>query len=1006
VCVSIAMMLSRTTRHAAILAALAVTGLPALGRTAVPFGNLHYRAIGPAISGGRTTAVVGSDSDPMLYYAGGADGGVYKSTDGGASWTATFDDQASAAIGAIAVAPGNASDVWAGTGESNPRNDAAMGDGIYHSIDGAKTWAHAGLDDAGAISSISVDPRDPRIVAVGALGQLFRDNVMRGVFVTHDGGKHWQRTLYVGPSSGVSDLLRVPGHPASLIAGVYPYRRYPWTMVSGGMLGGLYRSDDNGATWHKVSNGLPAGPTGRIGLSASGARIYAIVESKEGALWRSDDSGKSWKKMPHSSFVGGRPFYFSKIFADPADPNRVIDVGLILSLSMDGGRTFHAISENAGGDYHFVWWSRNGQRLIVGSDQGITLSGNGSRNWWQPYNVPFSQPYHIGLGPSPYNYRVCIGLQDNDSWCAPSTARNGIGVMNRDWYIVAPGDGMWSIVDPSDLDLVWSTSTNDATGQVFSYNERTQQAREVSPYSRANGDEAAVDFKYRTNWDTPIAFVPQPNVSPLPPARILAGANVVFESNDRGQNWVAISPDLTRNDKAHQQISGGPIDEDMSGAEISDTILDIETTPLAPEAIWVGTDDGVAQLTRDSGAHWTNVTPPGVPPWGRVAIEPGHASAATAYASVDRHMMGDDGPYAFASDDYGATWSSIAGDLPKGLFLRCIREDAKTPNLLFGATQRGIYVTMDRGRHWRSLRLNMPATAIYDLQIQPVEDDLVAASHGRGAWILDDIRPLEALAASQPASPAFFAPREAVRMWRWAPVLTLTDGTLPDSMFVGENAAYGALLSYYLPRATKPAPVLDILDASGRVVRHLTGDNVPNAPGIQRTNWDLNEDGPAGWKGTYKINRGPSEGAEVVPGIYTARLIVDGRTYDRSVTVVADPRDEQAAGAYQARHDYLAPIFSEIGAIDTWLNATGVRSEQGSPPGRTARSRFQRQLTYNPRTDEDLSGPLGLRERLLDLINRASSSFAPPNAAQLTEAAELHAMYERLSADSAQFVKP
>jgi photosystem II stability/assembly factor-like uncharacterized protein len=981
----------------AVALALLACGLPAAGSAASPFGNLHYRSIGPAISGGRTTAVVGSDTDPMLYYAGGADGGVFKSVDGGASWNPIFDRQSSAAIGAIALAPGNASDVWVGTGEANPRNDTAMGDGIYHSTDGGKTWTHDGLDDAGSISAISVDPRDPRVVATGALGQLFRDNGTRGVYVTRDRGVHWTRTLYVGPSSGVSDLLRVPGHPSSLIAGVYQYRRYPWTMVSGGVLGGLYRSDDNGATWRKLTgNGLPAEPTGRIGLSASGARIYAIVESKAGDLWRSDDSGATWKKMPYSSFVGGRPFYFSKVFADPADPNRVIDVGLILSQSSDGGRTFNAISENAGWDYHFVWWSHDGGRLIVGSDEGVTLSGNSARDWWQPHNVPFSQPYHIGLGPLAVNYRVCVGLQDNNAWCAPGSSRNGIGVLNRDWYIVAPGDGMWSVVDPADLHLIWSTSTNDATGQAFVYDERTQQSREVAPYARANGDMLVADLPYRFNWDTPIAFAP---------AKVLVGGNVLFESSDRGQNWTPISPDLTRNDKSHQQISGGPIDEDVSGAETSDTILDIETTPLSP-TIWIGTDDGFAQVTRDLGAHWANVTPPGVAPWGRVAIEPGHASATTAYVSIDRHMLGDEGPHAFVSDDGGATWSSIAGDLPKTLFLRCIREDAKTPNLLFGATQRGIYVTMDRGRHWRSMRMNMPASAIYDLQIQSANDDLVAASHGRGVWILDDLRPLEAIAAAQPEQPALFAPRNAVRMWRWAPINTFTNGSLPDNTYTGENAAYGALLSYYLVRPAAHPPSIQIVDAQGRIVRHLSGDAVPNESGIDRTSWDLNEDGPIKWKGTYKINQGPDEGPEAAPGAYVVRLAVDGHTYDQTVTVVGDPRDEQSAQAYTERHDYLARINDEIGTIDAWLNATGARSNQPTRLGRTALSRFQRQLTYNPRTDEDLSAPLGLRERLLDLLSRASSSYAPPNAAQLAEESELHAMYERLSAESAQFVKP
>ncbi|HYL26385.1 MAG TPA: hypothetical protein VEW74_01055, partial [Candidatus Nitrosotalea sp.] len=467
------------------------------------FSGLRYREIGPAISGGRTTAVAGSNANPALYYAGGAGGGVFKSTDGGASWTPVFDREPVAPIGAIAIAPNDERNLWVGTGESNPRNDVESGNGIYHTLDAGKTWAHAGLEGSAHISSISIDPRNPRVVAVGVLGRLSADDSNRGVYVTRDGGAHWERALYAGPSSGISSLARVPDRPSTLFAGVWQLRRLPWRLDSGGPNGGLYRSDDNGATWRKLrGNGLPSGLTGRIGIAAgTRGRIYAIVQSRAGELWRSDDGGLHWKEMPHNPYVGAREFYFSSIFVDPANRDRLINVSLILSMSTDGGRSFHPIATGGGWDYHAIWWSSDGRRIINGSDEGVIISSDGGAHFWQPYDLPFAQPYHVGLGPldrnAPDNYRVCIGLQDNNSWCGESAPPNAIGVMNRDWYQVGPGDGMWAIVDPKNPGVIWSTSTNSDTGQVYRWDERTKQSPDLSPDAESNGELAARALKHR-----------------------------------------------------------------------------------------------------------------------------------------------------------------------------------------------------------------------------------------------------------------------------------------------------------------------------------------------------------------------------------------------------------------------------------------------------------------------------------------------------------------------------
>ncbi|MGZ3551160.1 MAG: WD40/YVTN/BNR-like repeat-containing protein [Vulcanimicrobiaceae bacterium] len=971
-----------------VFAFAATALLPAQSAT-LAFGSLAYRGIGPAISGGRTTAVAGSNIDARIYYAGGAGGGVYKSVDGGSSWRPVFDRFNVAPIGAIAVAPKDPNNVWVGTGEGNPRNDMERGDGMWHSRDGGKTWSHVGLDDAGSISTISIDPRNPRHVVVAALGQLFRDNATRGVFVTTDDGAHWKRTLFLGPSIGASDLTRVADRPETLFAGLYHVRRQPWTMTSGGQDGGIYRSDDGGSTWRKLTgHGLPGSPTGRIGLAAgTKGRVYAIIQAKDGDLWRSDNGGATWRLMPHSSLVGARRFYFTRIYLDPANNDRLIDVGLILSMTTNGGRSFHKIATNVGWDYHHVWWSGDGRRIAIGSDEGAILSADGGEHWKQPYNLPFAQPYHVGYDDAEPNYHVCVGLQDDNSWCGPASSDSGLGVLNRDWWVVGPGDGMWAVYDPIDPHFIWSTSTASGTGQVYLWDSRTHQAYEVSPDAEINGEQPAQNLRHRFNWDTPIAFTHD--------GKALVGGNVVFESADRGMHWSIISPDLTRNERAHQGVPGGPVDEDMSGAETSDTILDVAPSKLDNGVIWVGTDDGLIQLTRDGGEHWTNVTPHGLPEWARVpTVEPGRFDASTAFAAVDHHMSGDDRPYLFETTDYGAHWSSISGNLPANLFVRSIRQDPKNANLLYAGTQRGVWASWDRGTHWQSLRLNMPATAIYDIQIHPRTNDLIVAAHGRGVWILDDLQPVQELANTSSSTVSLFPVRETYRWWRWAPINSFTDGTLPTNAFTGPNAPYGALITYCLPSHTSGKPTIEILDDQGRVVRHLSGKDVPHKAGLNRTSWDLQEDGPAKWTGTFEQNQGPAEGAEVLPGTYTVRLHAAGVTKEQHVLVKTDPRDTLTAAQMQQRYNTLVELNSELDGLDKILNELDKRLKHANASQARALLAFRERLTYDPRNVEDLSGPPGLRERLLDLIGRISTtSYQPPNEPQIDETARLKQSY-------------
>ncbi len=968
-------------------------GMPSASAASTPnLTGLSYRGIGPAIGVGRTTAVIGTNLDEQLYFAGGADGGVFKSNDGGSAWTAVFDRASAAAIGAIAIAPNDANDIWVGTGESNPRNTVATGDGIYHSTDGGKTWKHLGLDDAGSISSISIDPRNPRRIVVGVLGQIFRDNQTRGVYVTSDDGANWRRALFVSSSTGVSDLARVPNQPDTIFAGLYQLRREPWTMISGGKEGGLYRSDDGGNSWRKLSgNGLPDGPTGRIGISAgSNGRVYAIIQSKAGDLWRSDNGGASWRLMPHSYLVGARRFYFSRVTLDPANPDRLISVGLELSMSSNGGRTFHRIAGNAGWDYHAVWWSADGRRVAVGTDEGAILSSDSGSTWRQSYDLPFSQTYHVGFDNALPNYHVCVGLQDDSSWCGPSNSDSGLGVLNRDWVTVGPGDGMWAVFDPLDSHLVWSTSTASGSGQVYLWDSRTQQAYEVSPDAELNGGLPAAALAHRFNWDSPIAFTAD--------GKALVGGNAVFESADHGQTWTVLSPDLTRNVKSHQQTPGGPIDADMSGAETSDTILTIAPSPMDGATMWVGTDDGLVQLTRDGGNHWANVTPHAAPYWGRVAtVEPSRSNAGTAFIAIDNHMLGDDSPHLFATHDYGATWRSVAGDLPNDLFVRSIRQDLVNANLMYAGTRRGVWASWDGGLHWRSLRLNMPASAVYDIEIQPQRNDLLVATHGRGVWVLDDLRPLQQLSSTTSSTVTLFAPRETYRWWQWSPINSFQDNSLPSNIFSGSNVKYGALITYALASSNHHTVSMQILDARGRIVRHFNGKVVPHQAGFNRIGWDLTEDGPTKWLGTFKDNQGPATGAEVLPGAYTVRLQVDGITQQQPVTVKADPRDPSTLDQIQQRHQSLAQLFGELGGVDAMLNHLDKQLQaRNLGPKRALLVAFRAQLTYDPKNVEDLGGPSGLRDRLQDLIGRISStSYQAPTQPQAETAASLKAAYAK-----------
>jgi photosystem II stability/assembly factor-like uncharacterized protein len=956
--------------------------------------GVKFRAIGPAVSGGRVAAVAGSDRDPALYYVGGAGGGVFKSADGGASFQSVWDHASKfGAIGAIGVAPSDEKTVWVGTGESNPRNDVSYGDGVWLTRDGAKHWTHAGLDDTSNIAKILVDPANPKRALVAALGDPWKDSTARGVYVTSDGGRTWAKTLYAGPASGAADLAWNPKAPRNVFAAVWQFRREPWIATSGGPVDGLYRSRDGGRTWSKIQgHGFPTDMLGRIGVAVAPSdpkRVYAVVQSKQGTIWRSDDGGDTWQRVSADTRPEQRPFYFSHLAVDPRNRNRVIAVSMYLTVSKDGGRTWKHLTGAVHVDNHALWWSSDGTRLIEGNDGGAILSRNGGDGWAFLDRIPLAQIYHVGFS-NEKPYLICGGLQDNSSWCAPTTARNGIGLMNRDWFAIAGGDGMHAIPDPVDPNFIW---TNTQDGVLGIYDRTARQSTDVSPYPRDVFTSATsfAESPYRFNWNAPLAF------SPLDGHVAYFGGNVVFKSIDRGRHWTPISPDLTRNEKAHQRVSGGPINLDVSGAEYYDTTLALAPSPKDANVIWAGTDDGLVQLTRDGGVTWKNVTPAGWPKYGRVeVIEASPHAAGTAFTQLDRHDSGDRRPYAFVTDDYGASWRSIASNLPREAPVRVVRQDPREPSLLYAGSENALWISYDRGGRWERLRAGFPVVPVYDIHVHPTANDLLVATHGRGFFVLDDLAPLQQLAGARRAGIQFFPVRDATLWAGWPSIETGDANALPANYFSGPNAPGGAVLTFYQRAKAKERPWFEIVTEGGRVVRTLRGPvpfdradppkeerarwYVSNDAGLNRITWDGNENGPARWLGTSFQNAGPATGAEAVPGRYTARLHVDGKTYEQPFTLADDPLSPWQPHERAYRYWYLSAVYGWIDLIDTALNAIDARLKKSpSPASRATLLALRAELTSNALYDEDSIGfPDRARERAFGLLGPFYGSLQPP----------------------------
>jgi len=978
--------------------------------------DIAWRNVGPAVSGGRTSGVAGTDQDPYLYYFGGADGGVWKTTNGGLTWKNSWPQDAVGAIGAVAIDPHDRNTVWAGTGEPNFRNDISYGDGVWVTHDGGAHWRNLGLRETWAIAQIVIDPGNSQHVLVAAVGDPYRDSAARGVYRTTDGGRTWQRTLYLGPSSGASDIAIDPRNPNVVYAGMWQFRRVPWSFASGGPLDGVFKSIDGGASWRRLrGGGLPMGTMGRIGLAVAGQRVYALIQSKEGVLWRSDDGGTTWRLMTRDTLVNQRPFYMSRLAVDPSNSDRVFFSSEDLIETRDGGKTYRDVLGAVHQDHHGLWISRDGRRIIEANDGGAPISIDGGATWDWRFNVVLAQVYRLGYDEQ-NPYHVCGGIQDNDAYCGPSDSLSRFGIENSDWRAVGnDGDGSWVWPEPGNPGSIWNVGVNELNGQLGIFDLHSRQNYDISPDVTDTNGRALAGLAYRSNWEAPIAFAPLgagSNASGIATAYV--GANVLFATNNRGRTWAVVSPDLTRNDPQKQLVAGGPINTDVSGAEFYDTIFDIAPSRIAPGRIWVGTDDGLVQLTADNGASWHNVTPPGIAPWGRVdTVEASGADPQRAYVAIDRHVMGDPAPYVLVTDDAGATWRTIVNGLPGDQYVHVVREDPVNPDVLYAGLEQGVWYSVDRGAHWRSLRLNMPSVAIHDMRIQPQRHDLVIATHGRGFWILDDLAAIEGLRGTAAGSAAaLFAIPTAYTWYRW---WTSYYGTQPDECclsagsFAGEDPPEGAMLTYYLPSPANAE--IEIVNSSGRRVRCFSA---PGEAGIERTSWDLSETAPVDWLAARDWNRG-SDGPTVVPGRYTAVLRLRSSTprsaqddtaspHDTGVRqafdVLPDPRAAWTQAQYVARYEFVKELDDELSAIDVALNRLDRLATM--PGAATVRALFTSGVVNS---EDDLLKPDRLRERLTILQGAVALSQGPPLPPHLREAAAVRAQYDAAMAAYDAFLR-
>ena len=911
------------------------------------FEHLKFRLVGPH-AGGRVARVAGVPGDPWTYYAATASGGVWKSSNGGLNWSPVFDKQPISSIGSIAVCASSPNVIYVGSGEANIRGNVGAGNGIYKSVDGGRTWKQVWKQE-GQIGTMIVHPSNSDLAYAAVLGKVSGPNQERGVYRTRDGGKTWERVLFKDQDTGASDVCFDPVNPNKLFAGLWQARRRSWELISGGPGSGLHVSEDGGDTWKELKpddeSGLPPKPWGKIGVAVAPSdndRVFALIEAEKGGLFRSDDGGKKWKRTTNDRKIRQRAWYYSTLAVDPQNADIVYCPQVPMLKSTDGGATFNEVKGMYHGDNHDIWIDpQNPRRMIIGNDGGVNITTNGGETWHAPA-LPISQFYHINTD-TRQPYHISGTMQDLGSACGPSNSLNGMGIRLADWYNVGGGETGYTVHDPTDPNIVYA---GEYAGIITRYDHRTRTARNVSAYPDNPSGHGAEEMKYRFRWPAPIAM------SPHDAKTVYHGGNVLFKTTSGGQAWTPISGDLTRNDKAKQKFTGGPITGDNTTAEYYCTISAVVESPKQKDLIWVGSDDGLVHLTKDGGKTWTNVTAnlPGLPEFGTIKmIEASRWDAGTAYVVVDAHLLDNTKPYLYKTTDFGKTWRSLSDSLPQDVYLHVVREDTVKQDLLFVGTERGVAFSSDGGQSWVQLKLNLPTVAVHDLVVK--DNDLILGTCGRSIWAFDDLSPIRLWTPKVADTGLQVLPIQPAVRWNYhGPV---TGHPQP----VGENPPRGVVLHYYLKAKPKKDFKLEILDAQGNVLQTYTqkeedllhGDHdtppekdeealrravLITKPGLHRFAWDLSLAGATRIKKGQVDLGNPAQGMVALPGTYTVRLTADDQTATEKVELRPDPRVQIPPQEWAEQQKFAMQVRSDLTKLaETVEQLRSVRGQIGARNG-------------------------------------------------------------------------
>lgn len=1038
-------MKTRQTLQA--LAAAALLILPAGAQTEAVFKDLKWRSIGP-FRGGRVVAVAAPASQRNVFYFGGTGGGVWKTTDGGQSWIPVSDAFfKTGTVGALAVSDSDPNVLYAGMGEGCIRGNVSHGDGVYRSADAGKTWKHAGLGDSRHIPRVRIHPRNPDVVYAAVLGHIFGPHDERGVFRSRDGGKTWQKVLFRNNTTGAIDLVMDPSNPDILYASLWDVKRTPYSMESGGPGSGIFKTTDGGDTWSEITrnDGLPKGLVGRVGMAVSPVntdRIWAMVEAEDGGLFRSEDAGLTWQRVNQNRDLRQRAWYYTHVYADTQNANRVYILNVGFYRSEDGGKTFAPIRVPHG-DNHDLWIDpKDNQRMVQANDGGANVSFNAGRTW-TAQTQPTAQFYRVALD-NDFPYNIYGAQQDNSTVRIASRSNSG-GIDQNNWWPIGGGESGWIAPNPKDPNITFAGSYG---GYLTRYDHRTGQSRAVNVWPDNPMGYGAEGMKYRFQWNFPILY------SPHDPTLLYTAGNMLFQTTNDGQSWKAISPDLTRNDKSKLGPSGGPITKDNTSVEYYATIFTVAESPVAKGVIWTGSDDGLVYVTRDAGKTWTNVTPKDMPEWIQInSIEASPIDSSTAYFAATMYKSDDFRPYLFKTSDYGKTWKKIVNGIPDGAFTRVIREDPNRRGLLYAGTETGLYVSFNDGENWQPFQMNLPIVPVTDLALQKAENDLVVATQGRSFWILDDLTVLRQLTpAIAQEDVHLFQPEHAYRM---------AGGRIPPrpGATIGENPPSGPVLYYWLKTKQEAELTIEIFDPAGKSIRKFSSKPKEDAPaprpaaddddedaprpapavklavaaGLNRFVWDMRYPDASRFPGLI-MWAGSTRGPLAAPGSYTAKLTVSGKAYETKFEIRKDPRvaatqpdfDKQLSLLLQIRDKLSETNNSVVRIRDVRKQAQDLAARyKDMPEGKAieeASTSLAKKLTAveeelyqtkNQSNQDPLNYPIKLNNKLAALGSIVASADAAPTdqSYQLHEElttrinAQLRVLEGILSKDLADFNK-